>query len=267
METFFSVLGLNLLVILALMICLWGLSLVLKDAGIADIFWGLGFVIIAWITFVTAEGFVGRRSLITLLVTVWGLRLSLHIAFRNLGKGEDRRYRAWREKYGDRYWWVSLFTVFLTQGLLLWTIALVCQAGQLSRIPDTFVLLDVLGFLVWTTGFCFEAVADRQLQRFKADPSNKGKVMDRGLWGYSRHPNYFGESLIWWGLFLITMADPQNVWTVISPVTITFLLLKVSGVSLLEKTIKERRPEYVDYVKRTPAFVPWFPKKDHHDPD
>ena len=261
MENILNVYIINLLVILGIMVCVWLLSLILKDASIVDIFWGLGFVILAWLTCLRADGFAGRRYLITILVTVWGLRLAVHIALRNLGKGEDHRYRAWREKYGDRFWWVSLFTVFGTQGFLLWVIMLVCQTGQLSRSPDTFTLLDLLGLIIWATGFFFEAVADWQLARFKADPSNRGKVMARGLWAYSRHPNYFGESLIWWGLFLITLSNPWHMWTIISPITITFLLLKVSGVTLLEKTIRKRRPEYVDYMKRTPAFFPWFPKK------
>ncbi|MGD8230045.1 MAG: DUF1295 domain-containing protein, partial [Desulfobacteraceae bacterium] len=194
-------------------------------------------------------------------VTVWGLRLAIHIAGRNLGKGEDRRYQAWRASYGPKFWWVSLFTVFGTQGILLWVISLVTQAGQISATPHKLVWVDALGLLVWAVGFFFEAVGDWQLRRFKANPENRGKVMEQGLWAYTRHPNYFGECLMWWGLFLIALAAPGNIWTIISPLTITILLLKVSGVTLLEKSITETRPKYRDYMESTSAFVPWFPKR------
>jgi steroid 5-alpha reductase family enzyme len=133
--------------------------------------------------------------------------------------------------------------------------------GQCSLTPAHLTGLDLLGFLVWLTGFTFEAVADWQLSRFKADPANRGRVMKQGLWAYSRHPNYFGESLLWWGLFLIALATPYGWWALISPVLITFLLLKVSGVTLLEKDIVERRPEYREYLETTSAFIPWFPKR------
>jgi len=149
----------------------------------------------------------------------------------------------------------------LFQGVLLWVISIVVQAGQIAPIPEGLCWLDAAGLLVWAVGFSFEALGDYQLSRFKADPNNRGKVMDQGLWAYTRHPNYFGESLIWWGIFLITLATPISLWTVISPATITFLLLKVSGVTLLEKTIVEKRPAYRAYKENTSAFIPWFPKK------
>ena len=249
----------NLAAVLALMAGAWALSLVLEDASIADVFWGLGFVLVAWVTFFLADGHLPRKALITVLVTVWGLRLAVHIGWRKRGKGEDRRYQAWRSRYGKKFWWVSLFTVFGLQGLLLWVISLSVQAGQISPAPAALGLSDFAGLAVWCVGFLFEAVGDAQLARFKADPANRGKVMDRGLWAYTRHPNYFGECLMWWGLFLIALSAPGNLWTVVSPVTITFLLLKVSGVSLLEKSMEETRPAYRDYQERTSAFFPWFP--------
>jgi steroid 5-alpha reductase family enzyme len=204
------------------------------------------------------------------LTTLWGLRLALHILIRNWGHGEDRRYQAWRAQYGARFWWVSLFTVFGLQGVLLWAISLVLQVGQLSAIPARLlsaiparlVVLDFMGVIIWAVGFIFEAVSDWQLYRFKAVPENKGKVMKKGLWAYTRHPNYFGESLVWWGLFLITLATPGSGWVVISPLLIGFLLLKVSGVTLLEKTIVDSRPEYAEYIKSTSSFIPWFPRKE-----
>jgi steroid 5-alpha reductase family enzyme len=237
----------------------------LKDASIADIFWGPGFVLVAWISYVTADGFCGRKLLVAGIVTLWGLRLAIHIATRNIGKGEDPRYQAWRAQYGKSFWWVSLFKVFLLQGVLLWVIAVGFQAAMISRVPDTFVWQDVLGTVICAIGLIFEAVADFQLRRFKADPGSRGKVMDRGLWAYSRHPNYFGESLVWWGLSLIALADISNAWTLVSPVLITFLLLRVSGVSLLERHMTKRRPAYEAYTARTSAFIPWFPKKQRDD--
>lgn len=256
-----SLLFYNLLVVLLLMLTAWVVSLLKRDAGVADSFWGLGFVLVAWTTFAWTDGYLGRRWLLVGLTTLWGLRLSIHITRRNWGKGEDRRYQEWRAGHGASFWWVSLFTVFGLQGLLLWLISLVLQVGQMSAQPAGFTWLDWLGTLLWAVGFSFEAVADQQLARFKANPANSGRVMDRGLWRYSRHPNYFGEALIWWGVFLIALATPGSLWLAISPLTITFLLLKVSGVTLLEKTIVETRPQYRDYMKRTSAFVPWFPKR------
>jgi len=247
--------------VMGFMIAVWALSVAIKNASIADTFWGPGFVFVAWVTFLGADGYLGRRLLITLLVTAWGLRLALHIGTRNWGKGEDRRYKAWRQQYGDRFWWVSLFTVFLLQGLLLWVISLVAQVGQWSPKPDRFIWLDGAGLVLWAVGFFFEAVGDYQLAVFKKNPANKGKAMAKGLWRYTRHPNYFGECLMWWGIFLITLATPGSVWTIVSPITITFLLLKVSGVTLLERTIVETRPEYRQYQERTSAFIPWFPKR------
>ncbi len=254
-------LGLNLLAAVLFMGFVWLLSLPTRNASLADIFWGPGFVLIAWLSFSLTDGYLGRKLLLVLLTTAWGLRLSLYIAWRNWGHGEDRRYQAWRANRGERFWWVSLFTVFLTQAMLLWLVSLAAQIGQLSPTPANLTGLDLLGTLIWTSGFTFEAVADRQLAHFKADPANQGRVMNHGLWAYSRHPNYFGESLVWWGLFFIALATPYGWWTLVSPVLITFLLLRVSGVTLLEKDIVERRPEYREYRETTSAFIPWFPKR------
>jgi len=261
MEYALSIFITNLAAVMAMMFAVWLLSLIKGDASIVDVFWGLGFVVVAWLTFLQADGYLGRKVLITVLTTLWGLRLALHILIRNWGHGEDRRYQAWRAQYGARFWWVSLFTVFGLQGVLLWAISLVLQVGQLSAIPARLVVLDFMGVIIWAVGFIFEAVSDWQLYRFKADPENKGKVMNKGLWAYSRHPNYFGESLVWWGLFLITLATPGSAWTVISPMVITFLLLKVSGVTLLEKTIVDSRPEYREYIETTSSFIPRLPRK------
>ena len=263
MESGWSLLLWNFVAVMGFMTAVWVLSVVIKNASIADTFWGLGFVLVAWITFLGGDGYFGRRLLITLMVTIWGLRLAIHIGTRNWGRGEDRRYQVWRNQYGEKFWWVSLFTVFLLQGSLLWVISLGSQVGQWSPKPDRFIWLDGAGFLLWAVGVFVEAVADRQLVAFKANPVNTGRVMGRGLWRYSRHPNYFGECLMWWGLFFVTLSTPGSLWTIISPLTITFLLLKVSGVTLLERTIAERRPDYREYKERTSAFIPWFPKRGH----
>lgn len=251
----------NLTAALAYMACLWPVSLLKKDASIADIFWGLGFVMIAWLSFFLTDGYVVRKMLIVSLTSIWGIRLFLHILLRNKGKGEDPRYVAMRESRGKKFWWVSLFTVFLLQGFLLWVVSMPLQLGQLAPLPAAFTWLDGLGLFIWTVGFTFEAVGDWQLARFLKNPENRGSVMNRGLWAYSRHPNYFGESLIWWGVYVIALATPGTFLGIIGPATITFLLLKVSGVPMLEETLREQ-PEYRAYIEKTSAFFPWFPRKD-----
>lgn len=246
---------------LAMMLALWLLSLALKNASIVDIFWGAGFAVIALATFALSDGYWPRKVLIISLAAIWGFRLASYIGWRNAGKGEDFRYQAMRKRHRDRFALVSLFTVFALQGLLMWVISLPLQFAQLSREPARLTWLDFLGALLWAIGLSFEAIGDWQLARFKADPANKGKVMDRGLWAYTRHPNYFGDALLWWGFFLVALATPRGWWTVISPLLMTTLLIKVSGVALLEKTLVKTRPEYRDYVRRTSAFFPLPPKR------
>ncbi|UCE54816.1 MAG: DUF1295 domain-containing protein [Desulfobacterales bacterium] len=263
MQSAVTIMGFNLAAVFAMMIIGWFISLWYRNVTIVDSLWGLGFVLIVWITFSLSEGFPGRKTLIAVLVTVWGLRLSIYLSTRNWGAGEDPRYGEWRKKSGKRFWIVSLFKVFLLQAIFMWVISIVLQVGQLAPTPDTIGWLDILGVFAWAIGFFFEAVGDWQLARFKADPANKGSVMDRGLWAYSRHPNYFGEFLIWWGLFLITLSTPNSWWTVISPLIITAVLLKMTGIPLTEYTIVKTRPGYKDYIKRTSAFVPWFPRKEN----
>ena len=247
-------------VILGLMTLLWLVSLLLKNASIVDIFWGTGFVISSWIYFaLTPDGFLLRKLLIGLLVTVWGLRLSLYILWRNWGKGEDFRYRKWREEAGARWWWQSFLRVFLLQGILLWIISIPLLVAQFHAAPNHLTAFDYLGVAVWGIGFFFEATGDLQLAHFKADPANKGKIMDRGVWGLTRHPNYFGDSAQWWGYYLIA-ASGGGWWTIFSPIIMSLFLLRVSGVTLLEKTL-ETRPGYREYAARTSAFIPWFPRK------
>jgi steroid 5-alpha reductase family enzyme len=244
--------------VLVLMILAWLLSLLVKDASIVDMIWGLGFVIVAWATYLQAAERGGRGLLLTVLVTVWGLRLSGYLIWRNLGKPEDFRYREMRARAPRWFWLVSLFQVFLLQGALMWVISAPVVVTQLGG--GDLYWLDYLGIALWAVGLFFESIGDIQLARFKSQPGSTGKVMDRGLWRYTRHPNYFGDFAVWWGHFLIAAAGGAW-WTVFSPVVMSVLLLRVSGVAMLERTISKRRPEYEEYARRTNAFFPGPPKR------
>ena len=246
--------------IAALMLAAWLVSLALRDASIVDIVWGLGFVVVAWVSFAVADGSDARRGLVVTLVTLWGLRLAIHLARRNIGKGEDYRYQAMRRRHGSRFPLVSLYLVFGLQGLLMWIVSLPVQAAQVPDSPSGLVALDFAGIALWCVGMFFETVGDLQLARFKSDPANGGKVMDRGLWRYSRHPNYFGDFCVWWGLYLIALATGDAWWSVAGPLVMSVLLLRVSGVTLLERHLKRARPGYEDYARRTSEFFPMPPR-------
>ncbi|MBI3151300.1 MAG: DUF1295 domain-containing protein [Chloroflexi bacterium] len=250
------------LIILGLMTMLWLLSLALKNSSIVDIFWGMGFVITFWIgTLLVPAETSGRIFLLGSLVTVWGLRLSLHIFLRNHGQPEDFRYAKWREEAGPSWGWQSFFKVFLLQGVLLWIIAAPLLAAQVNA-PDPMKCkcTDYTAAALWLVGFIFEAGGDWQLKRFKENPTNKGNLLTTGLWSLTRHPNYFGDVAQWWGFYLIALASGAW-WTVFSPILMTILLMKVSGVSMIEKTLKDTKPGYAEYIARTSSFFPWFPKK------
>jgi steroid 5-alpha reductase family enzyme len=262
MQEFMTILGWNLAAVTTMMFIGWLISLLFRNVTVVDSLWGLGFVLVAWLTCLASTGYGGRSTLLTILVTLWGLRLSIYLSARNWGKGEDPRYGSWRKKSGRKFWLVSLFKVFILQALFLWIISLVLQAGQLTAEPAAFTWLDFSGTLVWVAGFLFESIGDWQLARFKSDPANKNRVMKKGLWAYSRHPNYFGEFLVWWGIFIITLSSPSNWWTILSPMVVTAVLLKMTGIPLTEKELIEKRAGYADYVKRTNAFIPWRPAKE-----
>ena len=244
--------------ILVMMVLLWLLSLVFKNASIVDIFWGIGFVIVTWLAFSLGAGYIPRKQLVAVLVTIWGLRLALHIGIRNWGKPEDFRYAKWRQDNGSRWWWFSFFQVFLLQGVLMWIISAPLIAAQTSGYPVIITPLDVIGVVLWLIGMFFEALGDLQLMLFKANPANKGKLLTAGVWRFTRHPNYFGESALWWGYYIIALVSGPW-WTVFSPIIMTWLLLRVSGVAMLERTMK-LKPGYEEYMKNTSAFFPWFPK-------
>lgn len=237
------------------MLLLWLLSLGLRDSSIVDLFWGAGFVLTAWLA-LWNEGVTSRGLLVTGLVSLWGLRLAGYLTWRNHGRGEDPRYVAMRRRHGPAWWWRSFFIVFVLQGVLLWLISLPVQRAV--RVPD-FGWLDLVATGLVLLGVGFESVGDLQLARFKANPANKGQLMTSGLWRYTRHPNYFGDAVVWWGLGLFGLASGAW-WTIGSPALMTFLLVRVSGVSMLEGMMKDR-PGYAEYVRATSAFIPMPPKR------
>jgi steroid 5-alpha reductase family enzyme len=240
----------------------WLLSLVLKNASIIDIFWAPGFAVLTIVySLLSNDGYSGRQILVLVLVIAWALRLGGHILTRNAGHSEDFRYKKWREAAGGSFWWVSLFRVFYLQGALLWIISAPLLVAVHSDSPDHLTVVDFMGIAVWAVGFLFEAIGDWQLTRFKADPDNAGKVMNIGLWRYTRHPNYFGDATLWWGYFIIAAGTGWGILTIFAPAIMTFMLMRVSGVALLERSIKKRRPGYEEYIARTSSFIPLPPKR------
>jgi len=247
---------------LALVLAVWVASLVLHDASIIDVFWGAGFVVIAWICAAVGDGSRDRRLLLASLATVWGVRLAVHIGRRNLGAGEDRRYAQMRERAGSRFWLVSLYRVYLVQAVAMWIVSLPLQAGGALGAGRGLGALDFVGAGVWLVGFAFESIGDLQLSRFRADPANRGRVMDHGLWRYTRHPNYFGDATVWWGLGLIGLgAGGSAAWGFAGSALDTLLLTRVSGKPILERDIEQRRPGYREYVERTSGFIPLPPRR------
>lgn len=237
----------------------WLISLLKRDVSIVDSLWSLMFLLAALTYTITLPETGPRAAIVLILVAIWAVRLSVYITWRNWGEGEDRRYQKIRANNEPNFELKSLFIVFLLQGVIAWVVSLPLLVAAASTAP--LGLVDYAGIALWVVGMVFEAGGDFQLARFKSDPDNQGKVMDRGLWRYTRHPNYFGNACLWWGFGLIALAAGAW-WALVSPVIMTFLLLKVSGVSLLEEDIGDRRPKYADYVERTSAFFPLPPKGD-----
>jgi len=234
-------------------------ALLKKDNSVVDIAWGPGFVMVALLSFFREPGFEARHVLVTALVLIWAARLALHIYLRNKGRGEDYRYAQWRRSWGRWFVLRSFFQIFMLQGIFLllisYPVALVNLSAAKGLLP-----LDFAGALVWLAGFFFEAVGDYQLKKFKQKAENRARIMTTGLWKYTRHPNYFGEAAQWWGIFLIALSVPGGWAALISPLTITMLLLRVSGVAMLERKYAGNE-EFAEYARRTNAFFPWFPKK------
>lgn len=231
-----------------------------KRNDVADIAWGTGFIVTAVTALILHHGTYVRGMLVTLLVVLWGTRLSLHISMRNRGKPEDPRYRRWREEWGKHAVIRALLQVFLLQGILMVVVSLPITFIIISK-SHPFSVIDILGLILWSVGFAFESVGDYQLEKFKRDSANRGRIMTQGLWTYTRHPNYFGEVLLWWGVYLIALTIPNGWITIAGPLTITFLILKVSGIPLLEKKYRGN-PEFESYKRRTSAFFPLPPRKE-----
>lgn len=263
-STFLGPWSLAALACLVAMTLLWLVSLAKRDVSIVDVFWGPAFLLVSLVYFgavpaqVVGEG-QSRRLLVLALVALWALRLGGHIAWRSRGEGEDHRYGAMRHKVGESFRWRSLYRVFWLQGALVSVIAIPLFLVQTRPAPDLWRWSDGVGLALWAIGFVFETGADYQLLRFKGDPANRGQVLRHGFWALSRHPNYFGEACLWWGFFFFALAVPGGLWSLPSVLLMTFLLLRVSGVTLLEKTITERRPAYRDYIESTPSFLPRLP--------
>lgn len=249
----------GLYLLLGLFTACWLLSLLLKNSSIVDILWGPAFGIMAWFYLFTSHGVPMQRNvLFCILISMWGLRLGWHIGLRNVGKPEDPRYQAFRQQGGKHYWWISLFRVFGFQALIVWVLS--SMFYQAMDHVYAFHLTDFLGIALWLLGYYLESKADRQLADFRKNPANAGKVMDQGLWKYSRHPNYFGDALLWWGLFCFVLPTEGGWVYVFAPLIMTYLLRFVSGVPLLEARLK-KKAGYEAYMQRTSAFVPMPPKE------
>jgi steroid 5-alpha reductase family enzyme len=246
------------LVALAVVTALFAYADKRKRYDLIDSLWGPGFAIIAVVTVLLADGNPARQWLVTLLTAIWGLRLGIHIHSRNMRKDEDPRYvEMYKRAKGNPR--LRMYRVYVIQAVIMWIVSLPVQVALHLDAPLSWI--DWLGVVVWLVGFTFEAVGDWQLTKFKADPSSKGQVMDQGLWRYTRHPNYFGDAAVWWGLFLFALHTLPALLTVVGPVVMTLLLAKGSGKPLLEKDIGQRRPGYAEYVRRTSGFIPLPPRK------
>lgn len=252
-----DVLGSVAIAIVLLMVVVWLLSLPLRDVSIVDIAWGAGLVVTGWVAWAVGDGHTDRSNLLAAMVTIWGLRLTVHLAVRHRHRGEDTRYAVLRQ-HRSNFAITSLFTVFGFQAVAMFIVSLPLQLAVTPTGPEVGVI-GVLGCIVWGTGFFFEVVADAQLTRFRADPANQDTVLDQGLWQYSRHPNYFGDALIWWGIWIVAAETGDAAWAVLAPALMTFLLLRVTGVPPLEHGLAKRRQGYDAYVARTSSFVPRRP--------
>jgi steroid 5-alpha reductase family enzyme len=233
---------------------LWGVSLRLQNSSIADVGWGPSILLIGLTYYFTSDGALLRAQLTLVLLAIWAVRLGLHLFYRQRREGEDYRYTKWRDEYEDSWWWFSYFKVFLLQSVVAWVVSLPIYFAIVSVGPPSLTLLDYAGALIFVIGLVFEGLGDEQLRRFRADRVNKGKVLDTGLWSYTRHPNYFGEALVWWGFGVIGVAT-GGLPGLIGPAVMTYLLIYVSGVAMIEPTLAGKQG-YLSYAGKTPVFLP-----------
>jgi steroid 5-alpha reductase family enzyme len=252
---FLELYGIAALAVYGTVSVLWAVSVAVRDASIIDVFWGTLFVAIAWTLLVTADAPAAKTQALVFMVTAWGLRLSFHLGARNIGHGEDSRYALWRQHGGPHWWLKTYYRIYLLQGTIALLVATPLVAGFLR--PHDFSFLNLVGVVVWIVGLATEITADVQLTRFRARPDSRGEVLDTGLWRYSRHPNYFGDALQWWGLGLFTFAG-STPWSVVGPVVMTLVFLYLSN-DVIERGLKKRRPGYERYIAATSAFFPRKP--------
>lgn len=245
---------LGLAAILILFTLLWAVSLRLENSSIADVAWGPGILVIGLTYYFTSDGFALRAQVTLALLAIWAIRLALHIGRRQRLHGEDLRYVKWRDQYADSWWWISYFKVFLLQAMIAWLVSLPIYFAIVSLAPASLTVLDYAGVALFVAGLLFESIGDEQLRRFREDRRNRGRVLDTGLWRYTRHPNYFGEAVLWWGFGLIGVAT-GGIPGLLGPAILTYLLIYVSGVALLESTLADK-PGYREYAARTPALLP-----------
>jgi steroid 5-alpha reductase family enzyme len=244
-----------------MMTTLWVVSIALRDVSIVDPWWSIGFLVVSLHT-AWATGITPAKQLLLAVVGVWAVRLWIHLLLRSRGKPEDPRYQGFRRRFGaERYWWLSLFQVFILQGALVVVISAPLVLAAAARAPDPIGAHHLVGLALFVVGFAFEVVADAQLQAFRDDPKRRGGVLDTGVWRWSRHPNYFGEALLGWGFWCFALGQPFGWATVLAPALMTFLLLRVSGVTMLDAHMTKTKPGYAEYVRRTSAFFPRPPSR------
>jgi steroid 5-alpha reductase family enzyme len=251
----------NFAILMACMIALWLISIPLRDVSFVDSFWAAGFIVVAGSTYAMTGGGTDRRQLLLVITAIWGARLAAYLLLRWRREGPDGRYVALLKKAPGNVHLFSLRKVFLLQGPLLWVVSLPVQLGQIEAEPLRLGLLAWIGVVLAIVGIIFETVGDHQMAAFKSNPDSEGKVMDRGLWRYTRHPNYFGDCCVWWGLYLIAAETSLGVWSIFGPVLISWLLVRWSGVPLLERRLQRSRPGYAEYLERTSSFIPWPPAR------
>lgn len=251
----------NFAILMCCMIVLWLISIPLRDVSFIDSFWAAGFIVVAGATYLMTGGGTDRRELLLVITAVWGTRLATYLFLRWRREGPDGRYVALLKKAPGNVHLTSLTKVFLLQGPMLWIVSLPVQLGQIQAEPLELGLLAWCGAALAVIGILFEAIGDHQMAAFKADPANEGQVMNRGLWRYTRHPNYFGDTCVFWGLYLIAAETSIGIWSFFGPVLLTWTLLKWSGAALLERRLQRSRPGYVEYIEKTSSFFPWPPSK------
>ncbi|MCT4601455.1 MAG: DUF1295 domain-containing protein [Marinifilum sp.] len=249
------------ILIIVLVTLLWMYSVYIKNASIVDIFWGFGFVVIGTYLFFTTDSLSLRQIILFALVSIWGLRLTIHLFIRNAGKPEDFRYQKFRKDYGEhRYWWFSYFQVFLLQGVLMLMVASPLFGVYIAEENTSLNVFDFVAMALWIVGISFEAGGDYQLTKFKKHRKSKEEVLSTGFWKYTRHPNYFGDAMVWWSYAFFAIAA-QQYWYIAGSLFMTYLIIKISGVAMLERSLATDKPQYKEYIEKTNAFFPWFPKK------